>query len=218
MLGFLSVFARLAHGLICKLTLYLNIIKGIFIMKKIISVLTIILIFCITAIDEKINAKTPEKKAPGIALEDINGKFTMLSSLLSASNLIISFWSYDCLPCRKEMPELQQMAGSKLLKQKNVKIVFVYVEATIEGAKEAISDRPSKEKALEVLQLLNINETCLIDIYGMAFNNYRKANNINKAAMPLLFLVNKNKDILFSAIGYNENNLKDLGKAIKDKL
>jgi thiol-disulfide isomerase/thioredoxin len=176
------------------------------------------LLFAVTAIDEKISAKAQVKKAPGIALEDINGKFTMLSSLLSSNNIVISFWSYDCVPCRKEMPELQQMAGSEIFKQKNIKIVFVYVEATTEKTKEGTVERPPKEKALEVLQLLNIKETCLLDIFGMAFNNYRKANNIEKSAMPLLFLVNKDKDILFSAIGYHENNLKELEKAVKTKL
>ncbi|MBN2400999.1 MAG: TlpA family protein disulfide reductase [Spirochaetes bacterium] len=183
-------------------------------MKKTIAALTIIFTFSVTAISEKINAKAPVKKAPGIALEDTNGKFVMLSSLLSASNLVISFWSYDCPPCRKEMPELQQMAGSGLFKQKNVKIIFVYVEAKTEKTIEAVSERPPREKALEILQMLDIRETCLLDIYGMAYNNYRKAANIKKAAMPLLFLVNKNKDILFSAIGYNEDNLKKLEKAI----
>jgi thiol-disulfide isomerase/thioredoxin len=164
------------------------------------------------------NAKQPSAKAPGIALEDINGNFTMLSSLLNSSNVVISFWSYDCLPCRKEMPELQKMADSQLFKNKKVKVILVYVEATTEKTKEDITDKQPRQKALEVLNKLNIKETCLLDIYGMAFNNYRKANNIKKAAMPLLFLVNKEKNIIFSAIGYNENNLKELEKAVKFNL
>ncbi|MFH0974359.1 MAG: TlpA disulfide reductase family protein [Spirochaetota bacterium] len=164
------------------------------------------------------DAKQPLPKAPGIALEDTNGKITMLSSLLTGSNLVISFWSYDCLPCRKEMPELQQMATSQIFKDKKVKLVFIYVESTTEKTKEGTAERPSREKASEVLQKLNIKETCLLDIYGMTFNNYRKVNNIKNATLPLLFLVNKNKDILFSAIGYNESNLKDLEKAIKTNL
>jgi hypothetical protein len=110
------------------------------------------------------------------------------------------------------------MAGLEIFKQKNIKIVFVYVEATTEKTKEGTVERLPKEKALEVLQLLNIKETCLIDIFGIAFNNYRKANNIEKATMPLLFLVNKEKDIVYSAVGYNENNLKLLEKAIKNNL
>jgi thiol-disulfide isomerase/thioredoxin len=185
-------------------------------MKKTFLVLLVVFLICTFAIIS--NARQPLPKAPGIALEDINGKITMLSSLLSSNNLVISFWSYDCLPCRKEMPELQQMAGSQIFKDKKVKLVFVYVESTTEKTKEGTAERPSREKAFEVLQKLNIKETCLLDIYGMTFNNYRKVNNIKNATLPLLFLVNKNKDILFSAIGYNENNLKDLEKAIKTNL
>jgi thiol-disulfide isomerase/thioredoxin len=187
-------------------------------MIKTLAAFTIVLLFSFTAIGEKINVKAQAQKAPGIALEDTNGKFIMLSSLLSANNIVISFWSYDCVPCRKEMPELQQMAGSEIFKQKNVKLVFVYVECTTEKTNEGTAERLPKEKALEVLQLLNINEMCLLDLYGMAFSNYRKANNIQKATMPLLFLVNKEKDIVYSAIGYNENNLKLLEKAIKNNL
>ncbi len=165
-----------------------------------------------------VDAKEGNKKAPGIALEDTTGKFTLLSSLLSRNNVVISFWSYDCAPCRREMPELQQMANTDLFKEKNLKLIFVYVEATTEKSSGEKSDKPPKEKAIEVLQKLNIKETCLLDIYGVVFNNYREANNISKASMPLLFLVNKKKDIAFSAIGYNENNLKNLEKAIKNDL
>jgi thiol-disulfide isomerase/thioredoxin len=165
-----------------------------------------------------IEAKPVALKAPGIALEDINGNFTMLSTLLSGNNVVLSFWSYDCAPCRKEMPELQQMADSSLFKEKKLKVIFVYVEALTEKSDAESSSRLSKEKAGEVLQKLNIKETCLMDIYGVAFNNYRQANNIAKPTMPLLFLVNKKKDIVFSAIGYDDNSLKHLEKAVKREL
>jgi thiol-disulfide isomerase/thioredoxin len=187
-------------------------------MKKSLTAITAFLLLSITVIGDKMNAEAQVKKAPGIALEDINGKFTMLSSLLAANNIVISFWSYDCVPCRKEMPELQQMANSEIFKQKKVKVVFVYVEATTEKSKVGTAERPAKEKAQEVIQQLDIKETCLMDIFGMAFESYRKAYNIGKATMPLLFLVNKDKNILYSAIGYNENNLKNLEKTIKNNL
>jgi thiol-disulfide isomerase/thioredoxin len=172
----------------------------------------------IVVLGYNMSAGAQTKKAPGIALEDIKGNFTMLSSLLAANNVVISFWSYDCVPCRKEMPELQKMADSEIFKQKKVKVVFVYVEATTEKTKEGTAERPAKEKALEVIQQLNIKETCLMDIFGMAFENYRKTYNIDKATLPLLFLVNKDKNIIFSAIGYNDNNLKNLEKAVKNNL
>ncbi len=155
-------------------------------------------------------------KAPGIALEDSKGQFTMLSSILSQSNVVISFWSYDCVPCRKEMPELQKLGGSELFKSKNVKIVYVYVEATTEKSQD--SGKPPKEKALEVLQNLQIKEMCLMDVYGVAFNKYREVSNIKAATMPLMYVVNKNKEIIFTAVGYNEQNLKNLETAIKKNL
>jgi thiol-disulfide isomerase/thioredoxin len=192
-------------------------LKGVIIMKRSLAAFAAVLLFFVIT-GHNMSAGAQTKKAPGIALEDIKGNFTMLSSLLAANNVVISFWSYDCVPCRKEMPELQKMADSEIFKQKKVKVVFVYVEATTEKTKEGTSERPSKEKALEVIQQLNIKETCLMDIFGMAFENYRKAYNINKATLPLLFLVNKDKNIVYSAIGYNDNNLKNLKKAVKNNL
>ena len=57
-----------------------------------------------------------------------------------------------------------------------------------------------------------------MDIYGVAFNNYRKVSGIKKATLPLTYLVNKKKNIVFSALGFNKNNLKRLEKAIMKKL
>ncbi len=182
-------------------------------MKKILLILTIFaLLIPINDIDAR------SKKAPGIALEDTNGKFTMLSSLVGKSNIVISFWSYDCVPCRKEMPELQKLSKEAFFKGKNVKLVYIYVEATTAKSKKGSESMPPKEKALEVLDNLDIKETCLLDIYGVAFNNYRKASRIKKTTLPLLYLINKKGRIVFQALGYSEKNINNLKKAIKKKL
>jgi thiol-disulfide isomerase/thioredoxin len=186
-------------------------------MKIFFSVLIIVSIIFLPA-NLILNAKSAGIKAPGIALEDTDGSITMLSSLLSKNNIILSFWSYDCAPCRKEMPELQKMADSGVFSRKNMKLVFVYVEAATEKTNVEKSGGSPKEKAVEVLQKLKIKETCLLDIYGVVFNNYRQANNIIKPTMPLLFIVNRKKDIIFSEIGYNENNLLRLEEAVKNDL
>ncbi len=181
-------------------------------MKKFLLAVTILSLFFSVG---NINAGV---KAPGIALEDIDGQFTMMSSLLAKSNIIVSFWSYDCVPCRKEMPELAQLAQSDLFKKKKVKVVFVYVEATTEKSTKASESKAPKDKAVEVLDQLKVNELCLLDIYGVAFNNYRKATNVEKATMPLLYLVNQKQEIVFKAVGYNDENLKKLERAIENKL
>lgn len=182
-------------------------------MKKFLLSATILALFLFIG-----NIEAGGQKAPGIALEDIDGQFTMMSSLLTKSNLILSFWSYDCVPCRKEMPELAQLAKGDLFKRKNVKVVFVYVEATTEKSTKSSELKAPKDKAIEMLDLLKIKDLCLLDIYGVAFNNYRKASNVDKATMPLLYLVNQKQEIVFKAIGYNDENLKKLERAIENKL
>jgi thiol-disulfide isomerase/thioredoxin len=184
-------------------------------MLKKVSLFLLILSVFISSAYAKSDAKASNGKAPGIALEDINGQITMLGQLLSKNNIIISFWSYDCVPCRKEMPELQKMGSSQLFKDKNVKIVYIYVEATTEKTKEESKDKAPKDKALEVLKTLGIKEMCLLDIYGVTYNNYRKACGIDKASMPIQFLISKDKEIVYKAVGYDEKNLVDLEKAIK---
>ncbi len=183
-------------------------------MKKLFFILTICTILLPA---ENIDAKK-YKKAPGIALEDTKGKFTMLSSLIKQSNIVVSFWSYDCVPCRKEMPELQELANKKYFKKKNVKLIYIYVEATTAKSKKESASRPPKEKALEVLSELNVKETCLLDIYGIAFNNYRKVSGIKKTTLPLLYLINKKGEIVFSALGFSDNNINKLKKAIKKRI
>jgi thiol-disulfide isomerase/thioredoxin len=187
-------------------------------MKRNFSILAASVVITLLSINSIVPAESVLLKAPGIALEDTSGNFTLLSSILSQNNVVLSFWSYDCAPCRVEMPELQQMADTGLFKEKNLKLVFVYVEATTEKSDSESADRAPKEKALEVLQKLNIKAPCLLDIYGVVFNNYREAYKIKKSTMPLLFLVNKKKDIVFSAVGYSEKNLKYLENAVKNNL
>lgn len=183
-------------------------------MKKLLVVMLVLCVFI--PFQDSITAK--DKDAPGIALEDTNGQFTMLSSLVANNNLVLSFWSYDCVPCRKEMPELAKLAQEGFFKENKVKLVFVYVEATTEKSKKESMDMNPKDKALEVLNSLNITETCLLDVYGVAFKNYMAASGLKNSTLPLNYLINKNKQIVFSALGYSEKNIENLKKAIKTKL
>ena len=182
--------------------------------KRFLTALLLMVVFI--PFSGSIDART--NKAPGIALEDMNGDFTLLGSLLKKNNLLLSFWSYDCVPCRKEMPELFEMSKQALFKEKKMKLVFIYVEATTAKSTAASKSKKPIDKAREVLKEMGIDSICLLDIYGVAFKNYRKARGYKKATLPMNCIVNQKRKILFSAIGYKEKNIKKMKRVIKRKI
>ncbi len=78
-------------------------------MLKKISLTFCILCVLVSSVYAKTETKSASGKAPGIALEDFNGQITMLGQLLAKNNIVLSFWSYDCVPCRKMVPVLDEL-------------------------------------------------------------------------------------------------------------
>lgn len=93
--------------------------------------------------------------APSFNLEAVDGHIVKMSDL-KGQFVVLNFWATWCVPCIKEMPELQKAHQS--LNQK-VKII-------------GINLAESKEKVDEYVQDKGISFTVLLDGYGNVSQEY----------------------------------------------
>lgn len=138
-----------------------------------------------------------KRKAPSFALFNLKGKLVMLSKLSRQGNVILAFWASYCKPCIREMPQLVELE-KQYSSKRNVKLVLVNI------------DKEGKEKASSVLQQLNVNNECLLDMYQVTARKF-----IPDLKIPALFLIDKRGHIVFKAVGDKKENLDRLENAIK---
>lgn len=53
-----------------------------------------------------------EREWPGVAIQNINGVTIDSSTVFRGNTTVISLWSTTCVPCRVELPQLQEFADS----------------------------------------------------------------------------------------------------------
>jgi cytochrome c biogenesis protein CcmG/thiol:disulfide interchange protein DsbE len=162
-------------------------------MKRLLLLSSLFLIVLIHS--DPVSAK--QRQAHGFALFNTKGKLVTLSSLSKQGNIILSFWASYCKPCIREMPLLVELE-KKYKGKKNVRLILINI------------DKEGKEKALPILQQLNVKNECLLDIYQLTAKKY-----IPNLKVPALFLINTRNVIIFNAIGEREETIQELEKAIK---
>ena len=117
-----------------------------------------------------------KKKIENIDFINSDGEKISISKYLNNS-MIVNFWATWCAPCRKEMPSLDKLKGSKTFK--NAEIIAVNIaDETYEKSKKFFDDL--KIKNLEVflgsgseiarkLKIRGLPTTILIDNEGYEF-------------------------------------------------
>ena len=158
---------------------------------------SILFLLCII-IFASINLNSAYKKAPSFALVNNKNKFIFKSHY--KGNLIISFWASYCKPCKKEMPVMVELE-KKYGKSKNIQLVFINVDDN--------KGSSAKKKADGMLESLGIKHDYLLDPYQKTIIKYNPKRNV-----PSTFLVNKKGYIVLTEIGYHENTMEKLEKAI----
>jgi thiol-disulfide isomerase/thioredoxin len=144
----------------------------------------------------QISSNTEAKKAPGLALYNIDGNLITLSSLTKEKNVIISFWASYCRPCANEIPQLVFLE-KKYAKQKNIKLILINI------------DKEGKSKAVTALNMIGASSECLLDSYQVAARKY-----VTDLKIPAVFLISTSGEILFEAIGESKDNMDNLEKSI----
>jgi thiol-disulfide isomerase/thioredoxin len=98
--------------------------------------------------------------APDFALCDDTGAFVRRVSDMKGEVVWLNFWATWCVPCKKELPDIQAL----------------YDEMQDDGLEVLIVNyRESSEEALEFLPPLGISMPVVLDEAGTVYDEYRLA-------------------------------------------
>jgi peroxiredoxin len=129
---------------------------------------------------------------------DLDGKKIQLKNILAKGPVLLDFWALWCVPCLKEMPELQKIFTA--YHKRGLTIIAVNEDAA-SGQSQV---RPFiKQKRFDFLVVLDEDK----DLW----------NQFNVTALPTTLLLDRNGAIVYSHAGYKPGDEAELKKAI-DKL
>lgn len=138
--------------------------------------------------------------APGFALQDNKG--TMVFKSAYKGNLIVSFFASYCKPCKKEMPQIVALE-QKYAQAHNLTVVFIAVDGSDK-------EGDAKDKVAKFMKEIGIDRQYLLDMYQVVIEKYNP-----KKDVPATFLVNRAGYIVFKEIGFREDTVNRLEKAIQ---
>lgn len=152
-----------------------------------------LLIFCLMSLISNLFSQPKSNINTNLYLLNLkNNQRVQLKQLLAKQKNLINFWSITCKPCKQEIPELLK------LKEEFPQVQFLFINTDQNSAKKEV-----KEMAIE----LGIEELSLLDIYQKALLEFTGKNEV-----PATFIWN-NK-IIFQAIGYKEDTIQNIKKAL----
>lgn len=159
-----------------------NIIKGILLLSS-------AALFIMTGI----NAVSSGTKAANFPVYSVRGErfvfYKIIDSMPDDGIIIVNFTSVNCLPCKKEIPELKKITGSG---NGRLKLMCIYAESADLAGRSAES----------------LGATA--DSYVDPFGNIQKMYNIAK--YPVTIIVDKKHRILGRFDGYTSDNIKKIKK------
>ncbi len=142
-------------------------------MKRII----LLLLFVVAAFSQE------SKTLPQSSLKDLKNK-TVTSTQLTAGKLtLINFWATYCVPCRKEMPLLNDL--HEKYSDQNVQVLGI-----------AIDDSRTVGRVKSVIKSMKLDYPIALDTEQKLYKNF------NTSAMPLSVLVSADGSILWEHTGY----------------
>lgn len=154
--------------------------------------LIILLIFPFPSLSNSLFQKIDLKLNKNIILNDENNIEKNLINILDVnSNYVVNFWATWCIPCKKELPDLNKMK----IENKDLKVIII-----------SIDKKPIKDQ-LNFLKKNKVNELTAYFDQNMTFFKSLKLRGI-----PTTLLINQQKIIakkegIFS---YNKVSLKQI--------
>jgi peroxiredoxin len=132
------------------------------------------------------------KPAYPFELKDMNDKTYSLKDL-KGKIVVLNFWFVECMPCRKEMPELNNLVK----KYEDKGVVFLGIANS------------EKSKILKLLEKIDFKYTI---IPKEALNKVLEDYNIN--AYPTHIVIDKDSNMKYYTEGLNDKTIESLMKAI----
>lgn len=148
-------------------------------------------------IEEEMTEKAKKKEnmmtsiAPVFNVTDINGTNYSLSDL-KGKIVVLNFWFVECVPCIKEMPELNQLVS----KYKNKEVVFIGFST---------SDKANIDKFLQIKEFN----------YNIIPNSKDIAKDYLVSAYPANLVIDKNSYIVYYKNGFNSNTKMEIEEVIE---
>ena len=137
--------------------------------------LIILLIFPFPSLSNSLFQKIDLKLNKNIILNDENNyEKNLINILNSNSNYVVNFWATWCIPCKKELPDLNKMK----IENKDLKVIII-----------SIDKKPIKDQ-LSFLKKNKVNELAAYFDQNMTFFKSLKLRGI-----PTTLLINQQKII-----------------------
>ena len=140
------------------------------------------------------NSKTIS--AVDFTIRDINGKKVQLKNLLADGPVLLDFWALWCVPCLKEMPELNKIATK--YKESGLTIVAVN------------QDSPSDQsKVKPFVKQKRFNFVVILDEDKDLWDQF----NVN--ALPTSILIDQTGHVVYTHVGYKPGDQAEIIAALE---
>jgi cytochrome c biogenesis protein CcmG/thiol:disulfide interchange protein DsbE len=132
---------------------------------------------------------------PQSNLKDLKNKTVSSSKATDGKITLINFWASYCVPCRKEMPLLDDL--NEKYAENNVQVLGV-----------SIDDSRTVSRVQSVIKSMKLEYPILLDTEQKLYKNF------NTQAMPFSILVDADGVILWEHTGYVPGDEKEMEKQI----
>lgn len=120
----------------------------------------------------------------------------IFKNIIINKNVLINFWATYCEPCKKEIPEILSLTS----KYPQIHIYFINIDSVSDSA-----------RVKEEIKNLGIQNMSLLDIYQVGAEAYIKP----KLSVPASFLIDKKGNIVFESVGFENDTIEKIEKAVK---
>jgi cytochrome c biogenesis protein CcmG/thiol:disulfide interchange protein DsbE len=142
-------------------------------------------------------ALLPAEPMPDFRLPDVNNREVELSSLLNRGPVLIDFWATWCVPCKKGMVALNELAN----KYDSLTVVVVSIDAPKDVAKAKTYLKSNDYKFI-----------------GLFDPEKKLAGKLNVVNPPNTFILDKTGEIVLSHEGYEPGTEKEYEATIRELL
>lgn len=150
------------------------------------------------ALSHSLTKQTATIAAPALTLKDVNGKTHNLADL-KGKVVLVNFWATWCPPCRREMPSMDRLA--RKLDGKSFAML-------------AVDIGEDADTVLNFFSQLDSYPTfpILLDTRGKTMQTWKVA------GLPATYLIDKQGNIAYSAVGGREFDHPEIEKVVRSLL
>ena len=152
------------------------------------------------AIEESSIIKTGDI-APDFTVEMLDGRFLKLSDM-KGKVVLLNFWATWCGPCMQEFSEIPE----KIIKRFERKENFVFLPISRGENRETVQGKMNQLRRTGIIFPVGL------DSDKMIYESYAKM------YIPRNFLINKNGEVVYTSIGYKEEEFAILADTIEELL